>query len=276
MVLAGCQSTYFRTLNAGAAAPARSVEYASGRWLDVYAPEASQAATPVVLFLYGGRWRSGHREDYAFVGEALAAAGVLTLVADYRRYPEVRFPGFVEDVALATAWARTHAAALGGDPERLFLAGHSAGAHIAALLATDAQYLAAVGMHPRELAGVVGIAGPYDFLPLTDADLIAVFGAKEDWPQSQPVNFVSGDEPPFLLLHGTGDRLVWLRNSERMASKLKAAGSDVELRRYPGVGHIRILASLRFGGLAPVREDLLGFVNGQRRGGAASATSAER
>jgi acetyl esterase/lipase len=273
--LAGCQSLYFRTLNAGATPPARSVEYAPGRWLDVYRPQPSAgAAAPVVLFLYGGRWRSGQREDYAFVGEALAAAGVLALVADYRRYPEVRFPDFVEDVALAAAWSRAQAPALGGDPARLFVAGHSAGAHIAALLATDPRYLSAVGMHPRQLAGVIGIAGPYDFLPLTDADLIAVFGDEQDWPQSQPVNFVSGDEPPFLLLHGTGDRLVWLRNSERMAARLDAAGGDVELRRYDGIGHIRILASLRFERLAPTRADLLDFVNGSRRGAGAAAESA--
>jgi acetyl esterase/lipase len=275
--LAGCQSLYFRTLNAGATPPAQSIEYASGRWLDVYRPTSGGAASPMVLFLYGGRWRSGQREDYAFVGEALAAAGVLALVADYRGFPDVRFPGFVEDAAQAVAWARAHATAHGGDPTRLFLAGHSAGAHIAALLATDPRYLAKVGMQPRQLAGVIGIAGPYDFLPLTDPDLIAVFGAERDWPQSQPINFVDGDEPPFLLLHGSGDRLVWLRNSERMAARLEAAGSEVELRRYHGVGHIRILASLRFERLAPARADLLDFVNAARRGSAATATgNAER
>jgi acetyl esterase/lipase len=273
--LVGCQSLYFRTLNAGATPPVRSAEYAPGRWLDVYRPETSHVAAPVVLFLYGGRWRSGQREDYAFVGEALAEAGVLTLIADYRSYPEVRFPDFVDDVAHATAWSRAHAAALGGDPARLFVAGHSAGAHIAALVATDPRYLAAVGMQPGQLAGVIGIAGPYDFLPLTDPDLIAVFGAEKDWPQSQPVNFVSGDEPPFLLLHGSDDRLVWLRNSERMAARLDAAGSDVELRRYDGVGHIRILASLRFDRLAPTRKDLLDFVNGSRRAAGASAATAD-
>jgi acetyl esterase/lipase len=262
--LAGCQPLYFRTLNAGVESPSRSVEYAAGVHLDVYSPAPSATPAPVVLFLYGGRWQSGSREQYAFVGERFAREGMLTLVVDYRLFPQVRFPVFVQDVANAIAWARSNAHAHGGDPQRIFVAGHSAGAHIAALIATDPSYLAAGGMHPRDLAGVIGIAGPYDFLPITDPDLKQVFGAPEQWPQSQPVNFVSGDEPPFLLLHGTGDRLVWLRNSERLAQRLDEAGSVVELKTYPGVGHVRILASLRYDALAPVAGHIIEFVDRQR------------
>jgi acetyl esterase/lipase len=186
---------------------------------------------------------------------------VLAILPDYRLYPQVRFPAFVEDAAAAVAWARKHAAEFGGDPQRIFLAGHSAGAHMIALLGTDARYLAPHGLHPRDLRGVIGIAGPYDFLPLTADDLIDMFSSDPALQaQSQPVNFVDGDEPPFLLLHGDSDLLVWNRNSERLKARFDAIGGRAEHRVYPGVGHIRILASLRYPALAPTREHLLDFI----------------
>src|SRR5690606_21524844 len=149
--------------------------------------------------------QEGRRQQYAFVGDALSRRGILALVADYRTFPAVRFPDFMQDAAKAVRWARDHAAEYGGDPRRIVLVGHSAGAHIAALLATDGHYLANEGLSPRQLAGVVGVAGPYDFLPLKDTTLMAIFGSRDDWPASQPVNFVDGDEPPFLLLQGDKD-----------------------------------------------------------------------
>ena len=158
-------------------------------------------------------------------------------------------------------WARDHAKEFGGDPDRLYLAGHSAGAHIAALVATDARYLKIHGMAPRELAGVIGIAGPYDFAPITDADLQPIFGrTPEEWVDSQPINFVDGDEPPFLLLHGDDDKTVWPRNSERLAAKLRAAGVAVDYRIYPGLGHVRILSAFRFPSLGPTLEDTRSYV----------------
>jgi len=265
VALCGCSPLYFRTLNTGGGdgVTTSSFDYAPGRGLDLYVPAARARPAPVVLFLYGGRWQDGSRSDYAFVGKQLAEHGVLTAVADYRRFPQVRFPVFVEDAALAVAWLRQHAADHGGDPQRLFVAGHSAGAHIAAMLGTDRRYLAAVGMQPQDLAGVIGIAGPYDFVPLTDDDLIDIFGPEADWPASQPVNFVDGDEPPFLLLHGDDDLLVWPRNSIRLAARLQQAGVAVEFRRYPDLGHIRILAAVRYPKLAPTLEDVLRFVWGE-------------
>jgi len=261
LLLSGCKSAFFATVNAGAA-PFESVTFLPEHRLalDVHRPTAGTAPAPIVLFLYGGRWQSGSRDEYAFVGQRLAEAGILTLVVDYRLYPQTRFPHFVHDSVAAIAWARDHAADLGGDPQRIFLVGHSAGAHIAALIGTDARYLAPIGMAPTDLAGVVGVAGPYDFLPLTDDDLKDIFGPESRWPESQPVNFVDGDEPPFLLLHGTGDLLVWLRNSERLEKKLRAAGVAVELRRYPGVGHIRILSGFRYPWLADTARDVVDFV----------------
>ena len=262
LLSAGCQRAYFAALNVGRAEATRTAAYGPEpmQRLDLYRPVTDKAA-PVVVFLYGGRWQGGRRADYAFVGDALAARGVLTIIADYRQYPAVRFPTFVEDAALALRWSRDHASEYGGDPQRLFVAGHSAGAHIAAMLATDAHYLLHAGMQPRELRGVVGIAGPYDFLPLTDVDLQTIFGPESRWPESQPVNFVDGDEPPFLLLHGDDDILVWPRNSQRLSARLRAAGIAVVHKTYPDLGHVRILGGLRSKAFAPTLADLLEFVH---------------
>lgn len=261
--LGGCQRAFFATLNLRPGPPAEHVSYgpAPHQAVDVFLPRGGGGqSTPIVVFFYGGRWQGGRRADYAFVGEALAARGVLTFVADYRHFPAVRFPDFMHDAAQAVAWVEAHAAEYGGDVRRLHLAGHSAGAHVAVLLATDARYLHAAGLQPRQLRGVIGIAGPYDFLPFTDADLKQVFGPESGWRDSQPVEFVDGDEPPFLLLHGANDLSVWPRNSARLAARLRAAGVPVEHRVYPGLGHVRILAALRYPALAPTLEDVVAFV----------------
>ena len=261
LTLSGCKATFFAALNAGIE-PTATVTYQpeTRLSLDVFRPLSNDAAAPVVVFFYGGRWQSGERSEYAFVGEELAKQGILALIVDYRLYPRVRFPHFINDGVAAVEWARAHAAEYGGDPQRIFVAGHSAGAHIAAMIGTDRSYLQRIGMEPNDLAGVIGIAGPYDFLPLTDDDLKDMFGPESRWPESQPVNFVDGDEPPFLLLHGTGDLLVWLRNSERLRAKLESAGVPVELRPYKGVGHIRILSGFRYPALADTTEDVVRFV----------------
>ncbi|MGH8029246.1 MAG: alpha/beta hydrolase, partial [Arenimonas sp.] len=203
MLPTGCHGAMFRALNRERADPGGvdSVVFvpASGLALDVHRPSGFPAAgAPVVVFFHGGTWQNGNREDYRFVGAALAAHGVLAIIPDYRKAPAHPFPEFMADAGAAVAWAHAHAHEYGGDPARLFVAGHSAGAHMAALLATDARYLRAVGMQPRQLRGVVGLSGPYDFLPMTDARLLRVFGVGPQWRASQPVNFVDGDEPPFL------------------------------------------------------------------------------
>ncbi|HET9482792.1 MAG TPA: alpha/beta hydrolase [Xanthomonadales bacterium] len=266
----GCTATFFQTVNVGDGSGSVIVErrrvYADelGLSLDVYRPAARDAAAPIVVFFYGGRWKGGSKERYAFVGEALAARGIVAVLPDYRLYPTIRFPGFVEDAARAVSWTREHARAIGGDATRLFVGGHSAGAHIAALLGTDRRYLEAVGMAPKDLAGVVAIAGPHDFLPITDDDLAEIFGPAERYPESQPVNFVDGDEPPFLLLHGTDDKLVWLRNSERLHRRLEIAGIPHEFKRYPDIGHVRILVAMRYPNLAPTLDDVERFVKRKR------------
>ncbi|MEO7324830.1 MAG: alpha/beta hydrolase [Dokdonella sp.] len=262
-LMCGCQAAFFRVVNVGGTSIAAQTQTYSPQLdlkLDVYRPSPSTTAAPIALFFYGGSWRSGSRDEYAFVGKALAARGIVTIVADYRKFPQGRFPDFETDAAVATRWTIDHAREWGGDPARVFLIGHSAGAHIVALLATDARYLTTVGLKPRDVAGVVGVAGPYDFLPLTDPKIKEVFGEESTWPASQPVNFVNGDEPPFLLLNGTGDRVVDPRNSASLAHRLKAAGVDVTHKQYRGVGHFRVLAAMRYPALSPTRADVTDFI----------------
>jgi acetyl esterase/lipase len=264
LTLGGCSGVYYRAINAGVddgVVTSETYDPAHQLALDVHRPAPSATRPPVVVFLHGGSWRDGDREGYRFVGQRLAQAGALVLVPDYRKAPGNAFPDFMYDTARAVAWARDNAGRLGGDPSKVFVMGHSAGAHIVALLATDARYLASVGMAPRDLAGVVALAGPYDFLPLTDPELREVFGEEADWPLSQPVNFADGDEPPFLLLHGSDDRIVWALNSERLQAKLEAAGSSARYVPIAGTGHIGILLGLRREEASPALAETLRFLD---------------
>ena len=233
--------------------------------VDVYRADSSAGARPVVVFLYGGAWQTGSRGDYLFAATALARTGAVVFVPDYRVYPEVQYPVFLEDSAQAVAYARRVAPSWGGDPARVFVVAHSAGAYNAEMLALDPEWLAAAGMRPRDLAGVVSIAGPADFLPITGKDIKAVFGAHRDDPATQPVNHVDGRNPPMLLLHGDADDTVELRNSTALAARIRAAGGPVELKVYPGVGHIGIVLgfSEQFRGRSPVLADTARFIAAQ-------------
>lgn len=241
----------------------RDIAYADQprRMLDVYAPRPGATPAPVVVFFYGGGWASGSKAMYRFVGASLAARGMLTVIPDYRLYPVVRFPAFMDDAAAAVAWTHANAARFGGDPHRLFLMGHSAGAHIATLLALDPGYLQSMHLSPSELCGVVGLAGPYDFLPLHDSTLEAIFGSKTEQQRSQPINYVSAEAPPMLLLTGADDHTVDPGNTLRLAAKLRAAGATVQDRLYPLIGHktliVAVSGALSF--LAPVRQATLHF-----------------
>ncbi|MCC5862067.1 MAG: alpha/beta hydrolase [Gammaproteobacteria bacterium] len=213
--------------------------------LDIYRPNEATAATgsPVVVFFYGGSWQRGDRGKYAFVGSYLADLGVVAVVPDYRVYPEVRFPGFVEDGAAVLAWVEQHIEAFGGDPDQVLVMGHSAGAHIAALLALDERYLLAQGVTRAIPRGLIGLAGPYRFD--TDSGRLAeIFAADEGQGDSQPMNFARGDAPPALLLHGENDRVVSAENSRQLFDRLCEAGGTAEVIVYPGVGHMRIAAAL--------------------------------
>ncbi|MGQ9921157.1 MAG: alpha/beta hydrolase [Desulfobacca sp.] len=229
---------------------------------DIYLPTKSAADRPVVVFFYGGSWQRGRRQDYRFVGQTLAARGWVTIIPDYRLYPEVKFPGFIEDAAAACGWVRKHIAGYGGNQDRLFVMGHSAGAYIAAMLALDDRYLGRVGLAPQELHGFIGLAGPYDFLPLRQPDLIDIFGGTDNMPETQPINFVSAAAPPALLLHGASDRIVGVANTQRLAQRWRQQGRPVWEIIYPHYNHLTILlylASFLAAG-EPLRQDISRFL----------------
>ncbi|OOG48433.1 alpha/beta hydrolase [Polaromonas sp. A23] len=238
--------------------------------LDIYQPVAGSANAPMVVFFYGGSWSSGERGDYRFVGEALASCGIVAVIADYRLSPEFRYPVFVQDSALAVSWAAEHASAYGADPARIFVMGHSAGAYNAAMVALDPRWLAAQGLAPSRLAGWIGLAGPYDFLPIVDPQTRVAFS----WPQtpadSQPMAHVSPASPPALLLAPAADRIVNSRRSTvALAHKLQASGVRVDHELLESVSHVTVLASmalvLRF--RAPVLERVAAFVKSAGRPG---------
>jgi acetyl esterase/lipase len=235
--------------------------------LDVYVPDGiAPAPRPMVVFFYGGRWETGDKSEYRFVGAALASLGYVAVLPDYRHYPHVKMPGFMADAAEAVDWAALHAADYGADPRQFYLMGHSAGAHMAAMVSLDSRYFKATGRPAPHIAGVIGLSGPYDFLPLTDADLQDMFGPPAQYPQSQPINFVTADAPPMLLVQGLKDTEVTPKNSINLAAALEARGVPVTLRLYPGLSHADTVAALSIParGRAPVLQDIETFVARRR------------
>ncbi len=213
--------------------------------LDIYRPkQAMYAQPPVVLFYYGGGWEGGDKADYKFVAEAFTSKGYVVVIPDYRVYPEVKFPAVMEDPATAAQWVKTHIAQYGGDHKQIFMAGHSAGAHLAVMMSVNPQYLAKAGARPSDFVGTIGLAGPYDFLPLKSARLKEIFGPEAQRWQSQPIEFVQGDNQPLLLLVGLKDGTVWKHNTFNLAAKVRAKGGPVEVVEYPSYGHIDMVAKL--------------------------------
>ncbi|WP_408647821.1 alpha/beta hydrolase [Xenophilus arseniciresistens] len=273
-LLGGCSGTgALNTLSAHGSAYTLQTDVPYGplprQKLDIYTPTAAAPARgwPMVVFLYGGTWRSGERGDYRFVGAALATKGMQVLVADYRLYPEVRYPDFVADSAKAVAYGLSQARRLGADPGRVFLMGHSAGAYNAAMVALDARWLRAEGQRPQALAGWIGLAGPYDFYPTENPDVQPVFFHPDYPPRSQPIGFAPADAPPTFLGAASDDPLVSPeRNAQAMAQRLRAAGVPVTLRLYPRASHVTLIGALawplRWAG--PVLDDVRAFVDAPR------------
>jgi acetyl esterase/lipase len=235
--------------------------------VDVYQPNPPVSRPPMVVFFYGGSWSSGDRADYRFVGEALASQGIVAVIADYRLSPEFRYPVFVQDSAAAMRWAFDHAADYGVDPARIFVMGHSAGGYNAAMLALDKRWLEAVGLSPARLAGWIGLAGPYDFLPIGDPKTQVAFNWPNTPQDSQPIAHVSKASPPALLLAPVNDKVVDpVRSTATMASRLKASGVRVESELYEGVSHVTLIASMAavLRGRAPVLERVTAFVKSTR------------
>lgn len=234
--------------------------------LDLYAPTDAEGPAPVLLFFYGGGWTEGSREDYEFVASSFAREGFLVVLPDYRLYPEVSFPAFVDDAAAAAAWVQRHASEYGGDPGRIVLAGHSAGAYLAAHVALWPEPVERAGGDPAGFAGLVGFAGPYDFLPLDEGSVLQRIFPPETRAESQPVHHVGAKDslPPVLLVHGTSDERVWPRNSRRLTAALEGRGAEVTLLTYEGIGHVRLAASLAapLDFLSSAREDTLRWLAG--------------
>jgi acetyl esterase/lipase len=244
--------------------------------LDVYLPDKPAGSlAPLVLFWHGGRWSSGDKAEYRFVGSALAELGYATMIANYRCYPKVKMAGFMDDAARAALWAAEHAAELGADPRQIYLMGHSAGAHMAALLALDRRHFAALGRAAPRIAGMIGLSGPYDFLPLCETDVQDMFGPPERYPQSQPIHFVRSDAPPTLLIHGSTDALVSPWNSRNLAAALESLGVPVTLKLYAEIGHGDTIGALSLParGRAATLPDIADFVNS--RGAQAALDAAE-
>jgi acetyl esterase/lipase len=205
--------------------------------LDVWIPKSGAKEAPVVVFFYGGSWNSGNRENYAFAARAFAESGYVVVIPDYRLIPTHAFPAFLEDGAAAVAWTENNIARHGGDPEKIFVAGHSAGAHIGAMLSLNPSWLAKAKASRDVIKGFAGIAGPYDFLPLTNPAAIAAFGSLPDQKQSQPVTFANKDAPPMVLFAGNKDTLVKPNNATALAAAQKSAGASAEVIIYDGVDH---------------------------------------
>ncbi|KDP93541.1 alpha/beta hydrolase [Brevundimonas sp. EAKA] len=227
--------------------------------LDLYAPTAP-GTYPVLVFFYGGGWDSGSRDLYGWAAQALAAQGFVVALPDYRVVPQVVFPAFIEDAAVATAKAADVAAAYGGDPERLGVLGHSAGAHLALMISLDRRYMQAVD-RPGLIRAAAGLAGPYDFLPFDVGASRNAFGRAPDPTLTQPVTFVRPDAPPIWLGHGTADVVVHAEDTTILDQRMKAVGGRSEAKLYPGLDHADLIATFSplFRKKATILADVSGF-----------------
>jgi len=252
-------------------APLTSIAYGDDarQKLDIYLPKHNAAgASAVLIFFHGGSWHDGEREGYGFLGRAFAARGFVTVIADYRKAPSVRFPAFVQDTASAIAWVHANIAKHDGDADRIFVMGHSAGAHIAMMTALDPQWLAANNLAPNVIKGVIGLAGPYDFLPLTTDSSKIALGQWPDLTETQPITFARADAPPLLLLTGDKDTVVKPRNSKILSETIQALGGQQQLRIYSDVDHADIIMAVArpFRQKAPVVSDVVNFIKAQSPG----------
>jgi acetyl esterase/lipase len=234
-----------------------------GQSLDVWRPAGEAAPKrPVVIFYYGGGWVKGDRRAYSFAARALAREGFVVVVPDYRKVPAVRFPAFLQDGAEAVKWTRDHIAEFGGDPTKIALMGHSAGAYTVAMLALDTRWLKAEGMDPKIIKAAVGLSGPYDFFPFTSKRAIDAMQGVADPQMTQPLHFARADAPPMLLVTSTADDTVRPRNAINLAAKLKALGAPVTLKNYPGLTHEEVVMALSkpFRSKGPILADSVAFL----------------
>jgi acetyl esterase/lipase len=238
------------------------VPYADGKRkrLDIYAPKEQTGLAPVVMFIYGGAWRAGDKFEYEFAGRALAAQGFVTVVPDYRVGSQVVYPEFLEDNAQAMKWIEDNIERYGGDKNRFFVAGHSAGAYNAVMLALDSSFRQEYGV-TMPIRAVAGISGPYNFYPFEYNEVRETFGGAPNPEGTQPINLVTAESPPMLLMSGTQDPIVRVENTQALAQKLKSLGVWVTEKYYQGFGHLEPVIAM--GALMrwrmPVLQDMVEF-----------------
>ena len=249
-------------MDSGATKSGDGVAYADGprKKLDVYTPKSLKGTAPVLFFIYGGGWDHGDRGDYQFVGQAFASRGFVVVIADYRLYPEVSYPDFLEDNAQALAWVQDNIVRYGGDPGRLFIAGHSAGAYNAVMLALDKSFLRDYGV-TLKIKAVAALSGPYNFYPFEYDEVRNSFGNAPNPEGTQPVNLVTADVPPMFLASGTHDPIVRMQNTDDLAKKLRDAGDWVQVKYYEGFGHMEPVMAIgaMWRWRAPVLDDMVAF-----------------
>lgn len=220
---------------------------AAAQQVDVFVPQGTRAPDrkPVIIWFHGGGWDSGGRDYYGFAGRAFASEGFVTVVAGYRLGEAGKYPAFMEDAAAAVRWTRNNVAAFGGDPDRIVLAGHSAGAHIALLSVLDVRWLQELSLAGGPIKGVIGLAAPADFLPLErGGSAERAMGHVVPLEYTQPITFARGDAPPLWLATGDADTTVRPRNSIRLGGAVRRAGGQAEVILYPGVDHIGVMTAL--------------------------------
>jgi len=254
MLSASVGSNYQQTVNHAYGTDPRQA-------LDVYVPNTPTKNADVVLFIYGGRWQFGNKDEYRFVADSLADQGFVTVIPDYRLFPQVDWRDFIMDTASAYRWVETHIAAYGGNPRRIFIMGHSAGAHMAAIVALDPMLRKQVGS-VKAPCGLIGLAGPYDFLPINDVDVQQVFKSATHMIETQPIYYVDRNAPAMLLLTGAADTTVRPGNTYRMADAVHENGGKAEVISYPDVGHVGIMLAMArsLSYLAPTLQDTTHFI----------------
>lgn len=229
--------------------------------MDIYLPDRITADTCVMVFFYGGSWQGGTKDIYRFAGQAFTSKNCITVIPDYRVYPEVSYPVFLEDSAKAVTWVHEHIGEYGALTKNIYLAGHSAGAYNAMMLTLRPELLTAAGGKIAWIKGTIGIAGPYNFLPFTDSNIIKLFSTEKD-KATQPINYVHANVPPIMLATGDADTEVDPRNSHTLADKLQAHGNSVTEHSYKGIGHVGMALSLArgFRYRAPLLNDIAAFI----------------
>lgn len=225
--------------------------------LDLFVPKGKKDF-PVVFFIHGGAWSSGDRKMYGSLGSVFARNGVGAVIISYRLSPQVSHPAHIEDVAAAFAWTKKNIARYGGRPDQIFVTGQSAGGHLAALLTTNEKYLAAHGLSPQDIRGCMPISGVYSF---PGNRFRRVLGDDPEAPaDASPVNHVSGNEPPFLILYADGDFPGCDLMSKQLGRELAEKKVESEVREIEGRNHISIMLRAMLSDTDPTSRALLDFV----------------